>query len=367
MEFLPSDEALGERRSEGKGLTTPELAILLSYTKITLYGDLLASDAPEDSYLSQELERYFPAPLQERFRGWIYQHRLHREITATHVINSLVNRGGTTFAFRLAEETGAPTADIARAYTAAREIFTLRDLWAAVEALDNHTSAEVQTSIMLDARKLTERATRWLIRNRRSPFDIAATIAHFAEGAAQLQSLIPDLLLDGDRETLKNSIEKLTEANVPEDLARRAALLGPLYSALDIVDVAAATGQALNATAAVYFTLGDELHLHWLRRHIEKLPRDNRWRTLARSALRDDLYSQQATLTAGILRAAPDEPDAHKRIEAWTGANHSLMDRTVQVLSDINASSTFDLSTLSVALREIRNLINSSESSTADR
>ncbi|MBA3609984.1 MAG: NAD-glutamate dehydrogenase [Rubrobacter sp.] len=366
LEFLPSDEALGERRSEGKGLTAPELAILLSYTKITLYKDLLASDAPEDSYLSGELERYFPTPLRERFREQLHGHRLHREITSTYVINSLVNRCGTTFAFRLGEETGATTADIARAYTAAREIFGLRDLWTAIEALDNQTTAEVQTAMMLDARKLVERGTRWLLRNRRPPFDIAAAISHFSEGAAQLYDLIPDLLLDGDRETLRKSVHKLTEANVPEDLARRVAILGPMFSALDIVDVAATTGQPLDETAAVYFTLGDRLHLHWLRRHIEKLPRDNRWRTLARSALRDDLYGQQAALTAEILRAIPEGQDAQKRIETWTEANCGPVDRTIQVLSDINSSSTFDLSTLSVALREIRNLISSSEGSPAE-
>ncbi|MDQ3497609.1 MAG: NAD-glutamate dehydrogenase, partial [Actinomycetota bacterium] len=76
--FLPGDEELGERRSENKGLTAPELAILLSYSKITTYQDLLNSDAPEDPYLSQELERYFPAPLRDRFREQIHEHRLHR-------------------------------------------------------------------------------------------------------------------------------------------------------------------------------------------------------------------------------------------------------------------------------------------------
>ncbi|HET7480746.1 MAG TPA: NAD-glutamate dehydrogenase [Rubrobacteraceae bacterium] len=362
LEFLPNDETLGERRSEGLGLTAPELAILISYSKISLYKDLLDSDAPEDPYLSRELERYFPTPLRERFREQIHQHRLHREITATHVTNSLVNRCGPTFAYRLADETGAGTPGIAQAYTAARDIFDMRGLWGEIEALDTTVEARIQTGMILDTRKLVERATRWLLRNRRRPFDISAAIAHFSEGAAQLQGLIPDLLLDGDRETLEKSVKKLTEANVPEDLARRVTILGPMFSTLDIVDVAATTGQPLDETAAVYFTLGDRLHLHWLRRHIEKLPRDNRWRTLARSALRDDLYGQQAALTAEILRAIPDQHDAQKRIEAWTEANRGPVDRTIQVLSDINSSSTFDLSTLSVALREIRNLISSSES-----
>jgi len=357
LEFLPGDEELGERRSENKGLTAPELAILLSYSKITTYQDLLGSDVPEDPYLSRELERYFPTPLRERFKEQIHEHRLHRQITATHITNSLVNRNGPSFVFRLGEETGAPASEIARAYTAAREIFSMRSLWDAIEALDNMVEARVQTRMMLDARKLVERATRWLLRYRRAPLHVGATISHFSEGAGELSELIPGILLDGDREAVANAAHRLTEANVPQDLAERAANLGPLFSALDVTDVANSTGEPLEMTAAVYFTLGDRLRLHWLRRHIEALPRDNRWRTLARSALRDDIYNQQAALAAEILSDTPEDKPANERIEEWVEANKGPADRTLQVLADINSSGTFDLSTLSVALREIRNLI----------
>jgi glutamate dehydrogenase len=361
LEFLPSEEELGERRSEGKGLTTPELAILLSYSKITLYKELLTSDAPEDPYLSGELERYFPTPLRERFREQMREHRLHREITATHVTNSMVNRCGPSFAFRLGEETGVAAPDIVRAYTATREIFDLRGLWKETEALDNRVGAETQIKILLDGRKLVERATRWLLRNRQTPLDIAAAISHFSEAATELAERIPDLALDGDREALERQREQLVEAGVPSELAKRVAILGPIFSALDIADVAGATGRPLAATAAVYFTLGDRLKLHWLRGHIEALPRDNRWRTLARAALRDDLYGQQAALTAEILRSVPDEDlSALERINAWVETKPEQVERTLQVLADINSSGSFDLPTLSVALREMRNLLTSS-------
>ena len=361
LEFLPGDEELGERRSDNRGLTTPELAILLSYSKITTYQDLLDSDAPEDPYLSGELERYFPTPLRDRFREQIHEHRLHRQITATHVTNSLVNRCGPSFVFRLGEETGAGAPDIARAYMAAREIFSMRALWDGVEGLDNAVEAKVQTRIMLDARRLVERATRWLLRYRRTPLDIGETISYFSAGANELAESITSILMDGDREAVENAVQRLIDAGVPQDLAERAAALGPLFPALDITDVANANGEPLDATAAVYFALGDRLRLHWLRRHIEALPRDNRWRTLARSALRDDIFNQQAALTAEVLRNAPQDEPAEERIEAWARSNEGPVNRTMQVLADINSSGTFDLSTLSVALREIRNLITTQE------
>jgi glutamate dehydrogenase len=100
----------------------------------------------------------------------------------------------------MAEETGAGAPEVARAYAAAREIFDMRSLWAGIEALDNKIEAETQTRMLLDARKLVERATRWLLRNRRPPLDIAEAVSYFSEGATELARRIPELLLDGDRE-----------------------------------------------------------------------------------------------------------------------------------------------------------------------
>jgi glutamate dehydrogenase len=366
LEFLPSEETLSERKSDGMGLSAPEFAILLSYTKITLYRELVDSEVVEDAYLFGELERYFPTPLRERFGEQMKEHRLRREITATHLANSMVNRCGTSFAFRLNEETGASWPEIARAYTAAREAFGMRDLWAQIEALDARVEAQTQIRMLLDARKLVERATRWLLRNRRPPLDIAATVSYFSERTAELSGRIPGLLLDGDREALERATERLVESNVPPDLARRVATLRTMFSALDIVDVADAAEESVETAAAVYFTLGDRLRLHWVRGHVEALPRDNRWRTLARAALRDDLYSLQAALTAEILRSVPEDLPAQERIDAWVDDNREAVERVLQVLTDINASGAFDLATLSVALREIRNLTTSSGASPAE-
>ncbi len=366
LEFLPDDETLAERRSDGQGLTPPEISVLLSYSKITLYKALLDSDVPEDPYLSGELERYFPTPLRERFREQMREHRLQREITATCIANEVVDRGGPSFAFRLGEETGASWAEISRTYAAARDIFGLRDLWKEIEALDNEVAAGVQTKMLLDCRKLIERASRWLVRNRRSPLDIAGAVDFFSEGAGDLAGRLSELLLDGARESLEKRENELTEEGVPSGLARRVAGLPTMFSALDVVDVAAAADTSIDSTAEVYFTLGDRLRFHWLIQHIEALPRDNRWQTLARAALRDDLYSQQATLTREVLQSTPEDTSATERIEAWVEANHGPVERTLQVLRDINSSGTFDLSTLSVALREVRNLITASSDATVE-
>ena len=202
LEALPDDEEIAERARERRGLTRPELAVLLAYSKVFLYAELLDSNVPEDPYLSHELERYFPPPLPERYPEQMHRHRLHREIIATEVVNNVLHGGGTTFAFRLNEETGAPPSEIARAYAVAREVFDMRPQWQGIEALDKEVRADVQTSMLLEGRRLIERGSRWLLRNRRAPMDIASTVERYRPGAAVLYEKMSRLLDPDDLEPL---------------------------------------------------------------------------------------------------------------------------------------------------------------------
>ncbi|MBA2359266.1 MAG: NAD-glutamate dehydrogenase [Actinobacteria bacterium] len=369
LEFLPDEEALADRKAAGIGLTAPELAILLAYTKIFLYDELLVSDLPEDPYLMRQLERYVPGPLRREFAYELQEHRLRREIVASRVANGLVNRAGTTFAFRLGDETGAPVAEIARAFATARDIFSLSALWAEIEALDGHVPARAQLAMRLKARILLERSTRWLLRNRRRPLDVGATVEHFGAGAAVLAGAVPGLLADSERVPVERSAEELVAVGVPAPLASRVAHLEVLYPTLDIVGLAAASSGEVGPIAALYFELGNRLELHWLRDRIAALPRDTRWEALSRAALRDDLYAEQATLTGEILRSGGEELPTEERLETWWEANALALARSVQVIADVKSSGTFDLATLSVAVREIRNLIEAGAGSrvTADR
>ena len=353
LEFLPSDESFDEREAAGGGLTPPEFATLLSHTKIALAQELLASDLPEDPYLSSELELYFPTRLRDEFGVQLQRHPLRREIIATRVVNDLVNRAGTTFAFRLGDETGAGADDIARAYTVAREAFGLRGLWAEIEALDGLVPAATQIAMLLRARILLERATRWLLRNRRRPLDIAATVARFAPGAAALAEALPALLGPSEVEAARSKAAAFAEVGVPAELARRVAHLEALVPTFELVEIAAAAELDVAPVAEAYFALGARLELHWLRDRIIDLPRETRWEAMARAALRDDVYSEQAGLTAEVLRAGAG-------VERWLAANAGAVERSLQVLADIRSGGTLDLARLSVAVREMRNLIHSS-------
>jgi glutamate dehydrogenase len=359
LESLPGDEVLSERSAAGGGLVLPELAVLLAFSKIDLFDALIASELPDDEFMTAELARYFPHVLSERFGAEMERHRLRRELIATYVTNSLVNRAGITFAYRIAEETGAGADDIARAYTVARAVFDLRALWTQIEELDATIPADVQLDMLLEGRKLVERATRWLVRSRPRPLDIAAEVDRFAPGAALLADTLRALLHGADRAALESATAAYVEAGVPEDLAERVAGLGAMFSALDIVEVAGTTGAPLEQVAAVYHAVGARLQLQWLRDEITALPRDNRWQTLARASLRDELYALHSALTQEALQTGGPELGPDARADEWYARNRVGADRSLQVVSDIRMGGLSSLETLSVALREVRNLIQS--------
>jgi glutamate dehydrogenase len=360
LEALPDDEEIADRARDHRGLTRPELAVLLAYSKVFLYAALLDSDVPEDPYLSDELERYFPPPLPERFPEQMHSHRLAREIVATQVVNNMLHGGGTTFAYRLHEETGAPASEIARAYAVAREVFAMRPQWHSIEALDNEVKADVQIAMLLEGRRLIERGSRWLLRNRRAPMDISSTTERYAAGSTVLYDKIPQLLDAEDVEPLARRVHELRTAGVPEGLATRVASLPHMYASFDIVEVADESGLDVQAVAAVHFRLGSRLHLHWLHERIVKLPREDRWQAMARAALRDDLYTLHRDLTAEVLRKGPRLESPDERVTGWVDS-HAGAERCLETLADIRAGRTYNLTTLSVAVREVRGLLEAAD------
>ncbi|MFJ1588531.1 NAD-glutamate dehydrogenase [Streptomyces sp. NPDC088197] len=357
LEFLPTDRQIRERLAAGQGLTQPELAVILAYAKITTAEELVHTELPDDPYLRSLLHAYFPVPLRERFERQIDNHALHREIITTVLVNDTVNSGGTTFLHRFREEIGATTEEIVRAHTAARAIFGLAEIWDAVEALDNIVAADVQTRIRLHSRRLVERATRWLLNNRLQPLQIAETIDFFAEGVAAVWSHQPKLLRGADADWYRSLRDELTAAGVPDELATRVAGFSAAFPALDIVDVADRTGKEPLDVAEVYFDLADRLGITQLLDRIILLPRADRWQSMARAAIREDLFAAHAALTADVLTAGPEGSTPEQRYTAWEEQNAGLIGRARTTLEEIQGAEEFDLASLSVAMRTFRTLL----------
>ena len=356
MDSLPGDKEIAERRSASLGLTVPEFAVLLAQAKISAVQDVLESDLPDDPYLRSVLTAYFPEPLRATYSAEMDRHPLRREIITTAVVNDMVNRCGTTFLFRMNEETGASVPDISRAWLVAREVFDMPGFWAQVEALDGQVDMATQVTLLLEGRKLSERAVRWLLHSRRPPFAIQATIDFLAGGVLAIAAGLPKLLAGRDLAGLTERQEALIAREVPAGLAERVAAMVPGYSAFDVVEIAASTGREVAETAEVYFDLAERLQIARLRDQIVALPRDDRWNTMARGALRDDLYAAHAALARDVLmvtgHGTPEE-----RLAEWVGRNEPTVRRATQTLREIWQTDRFTVATLSVAVRAIRTLV----------
>jgi len=357
LEALPPDDELAVRTESG--LTAPEFAVLLAYVKIVLETEILSDGLADEPWTTKVLVNYFPTPMRERFADRMGQHRLRRDIVTTVLVNEAINRGGISFVFRVVEETAASAADVIRAYVVVREVFGLGALWDAVEALDNKVAPELQTSVYLDTRRLVDRAVRWLVTNRRSPIDVPTEIARLRDGVAHLLPDLEERFHGGERESLAAHIESLTGRGLPRDLAEQATRLMYSFGLLDVVETSASSGRDVGEVASVYFVLSDRFRVDSLLSKISLLPREDRWQTLARMALRYDLYAALAALTVEVLDSTSDDLPPQERVLQWVQSNATSIHRAERAMGEFDESRA-DLAALSVLLRQIRTLVRTS-------
>ncbi|TDY01742.1 NAD-glutamate dehydrogenase [Thiohalophilus thiocyanatoxydans] len=353
---LPDDENLSSRRSTEQGLSRPELAVLQAFSKIDLYQELLASGVLDEGYLINELPIYFPEAIARQYPQYMNNHPLRREIIATFIANSMINRMGMAFPSRLYEHTGAPIPEIACAYLVTRKTFDLPGLWQQIALLDNRVTASVQLDMLSAIRRLANQSTLWLLQNIPRPLDIGATIDKYMDSVSSLIHALPSQVVEEDSEALAKAAQAYQEQDIPEPFAWRMAGLPYLFPALDMVEVALQTGQSPVFVAQVFNRIGAALELHWLRDQIDKLSRKEHWTRLARSALRDELYRLQRLLTASVLDSDATNTDAMLLVENWRAAQEAVLERYTRRFVEFKSASV-DLALLNVALNELQKLI----------
>jgi len=356
VEFLPDDETLSERMAVGQGLTRPEIAVLLSYAKIWLFDELLDSNLPDDELLTNDLTRYFPTPLHTKYAAGISKHRLRREIVATRVTNSMINRVGGTFLTQIAEKTGMIPSEIARAYIVARESLGVRELWSQIEALDNKVPAQAQMGMLLAISKLLERGTVWLLRNGDKPINMTQTVARFQNGIGQLASGLNAVVPKVYQKQIKERAQVFIDDGVPKDLAESVAGLINLASGFDIVVLTEQRNLNICEVARLYYAMGQKFCLGQLRIECEALEGNSHWQKLAVSALVEELFSHQVQLAGHVLDMASGGKDLTKAMDQWTVNHQDAIDRTDQLLTELWAGDISDISMVAVASRAFKSL-----------
>ncbi len=353
LEFLPDDEEITERMQKKEGLCRPELAVILAYAKNITYRELLDSDLPDDPMLEADLFRYFPKPLQEKFPDSIRSHRLRREIIATAVTNSMINRTGPAFVSEMHQRTGRFESEIARAYTVVRDVFSLRDIWAGIEALDNKADARIQIRMLRETERTIDRMTEWFLRNSDHPIDMKSSIETYRPGVTTLKENLDTILSNFAKDDVKARLARFSETGVPNELALSVAQLKVLSSACDVVRLAGQADAPVVNVGQIYSTVGDRFGLDWLRSSANRIPSDNQWHRLALGAIIDDLWGLQSEIAARVLNREGSDSDA---VRKWAARRGDTVERLDTLLNELRALPQLDLAMLAVLNRELRNL-----------
>ena len=358
LEALPSDKEIARRLEAGLGLTSPELATLMAHVKLALKDELLSTDLPDQEVFAVRLPRYFPSPLRDRFGPAIRSHQLRREIVTTMLVNDLVDTAGISYDFRIAEDVGVSPVDAVRTYAATDAIFGIGKLWHSIRAAD--LPIPVSDRMTLDTRRLIDRAGRWLLNYRPQPLAVGAEINRFAKKVETLTPRMSEWLRGDDKTIVEKEAGELVAQGVSEDLAYMVAAGLYRFSLLDIIDVADIDDRDPAEVAETYFALMDRLGTDGLLTAVSELPRSDRWHSLARLAIRDDIYASLRSLCLDVLAVGEPEESGEEKIAEWEHLSASRVERARRTLTEIYQSGQKDLATLSVAARQIRRMTRTS-------
>lgn len=353
IEFLPSDAEIAERKARGQGLTRPELSVLLSYSKLVAFQQMLDSDVPEDPYLSKELVRYFPEPLQKKYAKAMENHRLKREIIATAVTNSTINRMGATFLLRMQEDSGRTPGEVAKAFTITRETLDARALWAQIDALDGAVAESTQIDALQVIWNLQRSFTRWLLSRPGAIPDITTAVERYHDGFKDIRAG-KGILGDGQRPAHDAAYADWKAKGVPEALAAQLAALPYLEPSCDIIELARERKLKPVEVAKVHFRLGEALRLPWLQEQIDALVVDGRWHAVARGVLREELSTQQRILVGQVLKMPGATAEA--KVQQWLGRDDQSLRFTLAMLTELAAQKSLDYPTASVAVQRLSQL-----------
>ncbi|MCV7029795.1 NAD-glutamate dehydrogenase [Mycobacterium sherrisii] len=358
LEALPSEKEIARRAEAGIGLTSPELCTLMAHVKLALKEEMLTTELPEQDVFASRLPRYFPTPLRERFGPEIRTHQLRREIVTTMLINELVDAAGISYAFRLSQDVGVGPIDAVRTWVATDAIFEIDHIWRGIRAAD--IPVALSDRMTLDTRRLIDRAGRWLLNYRPQPLAVGAEINRFASKVKALTPRMSEWLRGDDKAIVEQEAAEFASQGAPEDLAYLVAAGLYRFSLLDVIDIADITDTDAAEVADTYFALMDRLGTDGLLTAVSALPRYDRWHSLARLAIRDDIYASLRSLCLDVLAVGEPDESGEEKIVEWEHISASRVERARRTLTEIYESGATDLATLSVAARQIRRMTRTS-------
>ncbi|MBL6785442.1 MAG: NAD-glutamate dehydrogenase [Rickettsiales bacterium] len=360
VEFLPDSEEMNRRKSEKVGLTRPELCVLLSYSKIYLYNDLVNSSLPDQSYYLNELIKYFPEKLVKKYQSDLFNHPLKREIICTFVANSMINRLGITFFNRISNDTGLKICDIARAYTIIKDSFELPLLWRNLEDLTYDISAEIQIKMFRKISKFIEHTTLWLLRIYRNTLnEIENYISVYHDKLEVILNNLEKVLSKEALASFNQNYNLYKSNNVPDKIARKIAALEFIPSVYQIIYVSQDSKLELLPIAKIYFNLGIRMHFRYLYLKAADLNADTYWEKLSIRSYVNNLFDQQMRITSDVVKGINKKitlNDSENEVSKWLESNNKQISRYFDLIADVQSHEFPDFSMLNVAGHRIKEI-----------
>ncbi|MDH3762444.1 MAG: NAD-glutamate dehydrogenase [Gammaproteobacteria bacterium] len=357
LENLPTDKQITDRIARNQGLTRPELSILLSYSKLTYKNALLEASSLTEECFDALLLGYFPHLIRERYADEILQHPLRKEIIATILSNQIANNIGIGFGYRIREETGTTLEDIAKAYVVCVEVFDLYDTWRKLEKLDNVVHEQDRYEIFQAVSGLLERSISWLLRNQPSDFNVSHVIERYKTDTRILEQVISSAIIGKSRKSYLATKRSFIRYRLPAALAQELVDKTTLASAFDIIEVKSKLYSDTENVARLFYALSERLQLHWIRDAISQTIVRTHWNHLAILNLRNDLHANQHNLTELVLQIVDNKRHTNKAMSIWEQQHQEALQRYDSILNEFSAMRTCDFPTISVAVSEVRRLV----------
>lgn len=357
LEFLPDEKELVERKATGHGLTRPEIAVILAYTKIHIKQQVLKSDLPEDPFLSQLLQTAFPKTIANKYSKELQDHPLKRDIIATQLSNHVINEMGITFVYRLQVETGATVDEIVRAHAVASHIFNTEAMQNTIEGMDFKIPLTEQYEMLYNIRNLINLATRWFLHSNHLKEGLQNVIDHYYKHIKNIEPIIPSLMTGATKAYYEHLTDKFINLGLSKETATKIATYRAIYTSLNIIDIATIHNLDMIKTAQVYFSAGEELSLVWFRDTIASDSREGHWNTLARLTLRDELDISQRAATVAIMNKNNANYSSAKLVALWKSNNQRIFARWEKMLEMLHSSNNIEYTMFFIAIRELIGLI----------
>ena len=355
LEGVPQSEALAERSRSGRGLTRPEIAVLLVDAKRSLKNSLVSSAFVDDPSLLDDLKQYFPDEVSARFEGLIAEHPLRRELTATVLANDVVNSVGATFVSRMTTRSGAIKEDVVKAYRIARDVSNAKPKWEEIEHLVDEIDLSIWYELMTGQDRVVASLTRRYLA-RLPSVTLNEAVAADAPGFAEFEDALPEAGPDDWREIHRSEEEILVEAGMPVELARRHVFRRRLVHAPNAIELAKSHGRKVAEVAEIMFHAGRAVGLDRLEDIAGGFFFTDSWQRWALEALEDDMVELRRTLTRRILQGAGDLPPQAALAE-FMERHSAAIARLASFVEGLGSEQPENLAPLMIGIRQLRALI----------